>query len=398
MSYNSGIVNPISKKSRVSYRGPLGEGPALKKDHDFTKTEIKAGAMVLAALIVAFLLALAAINRPDILDSIWATLFGREETVRYAVKFEEAIGLDKNAEVRFGGAKAGKVIDLGLDPEERRIVAILEMPADVPVNTASRAHIGQATLTSQPHVEVTVGERGAPLIYDESQEVLVSITTYEELPVIESEAGGMFASINNIADDVRDLIGVESAKTQGAPISTFVDIVDNVNVTLEDSQDFLALTRDVVKMRNEDLGRILEDNINPILYHTEEMLASGHDSADLVKVWLEENDDRLSATVESARNVAADIEELTAELENYRQNVENILENTDGLTEESRQLLERNAPVIEDTLADLRAAMQFFVSFAEVIAENPAAVLRGQRESGRPTDEQGTLGREPDRD
>jgi len=303
--------------------------------------------MVISSAVIGFLLLLAALNRPDILHAILGSVFGQKEYHTYAVKFEEAIGLDNNAEVRYGGTKVGKVTNVGLDRAERRIVAVLRVESDVPVNLASRASLAQATLTSQPHIEISVGNREAELIY--ADDTVNASMTYEDIPVIETQASGIFAALANVADDVQDLIGVQSAAASGQQISTVVDIMDNLNVTLEDGQDF------IVRMRNEDIGRILEENIDPILTHTEGMMASGEESAKLIQTWIEENDDRLTATAQSAQNVAADIEKLTAELETYKTNIDNILQNTDGLTEESRVLLERNAPVIEDMLADLRA-------------------------------------------
>jgi ABC-type transporter Mla subunit MlaD len=134
------------------------------------------------------------------------------------------------------------------------------------------------------------------------------------------------------------------------------------------------------------------------------MMASGKqlagtlsDSSDLLKKWIEDNDDKLTATVDSAQTIAKDIESLTVELETYKARVASILENSDVISGDARLILERNGPVVEDMLGDLREAMRFFVSFAEVLADNPQALLRGQREGGRETSTQGSLGREPDR-
>lgn len=360
--------------------------------------------MVIGAIVFGVILILGAVNRPDLIYAIPSLIFGKAESHQYVVKFEAANGLNANAEVRFGGAIAGKVVGLGLDADARRIVATLDVNADVPVNHASRASIAQATLTAQPHIEISVGSENSELLYRDGA-IDPEVETYEELPVIPTEEGGLLGAINQLAGDVRDLVGVEARIKNDESFTTVADVVDNVNLTLEDGQDFIELTRNVIEMRNDDLGRILDEDIAAILENTEAMTASGAEfagtaveSGDLVKQWLDENDDRLSATVESAQQIASDIESMTAELEAYKQQVSSILENTDGLSEEARQLLENNSPVIDDMLGDLREAMRFFVSFAEVLAENPQALLRGQREGGREPGDRGSLGREPDRD
>ncbi len=360
--------------------------------------------MVLASIVIGIILILGGMSRPDILDGIASAVFGSKETHQYVVKFEAANGLNSNAEVRFGGAVAGKIAELGLDAEARRIVAVLEINADVPVNLASRASIAQATLTSQPHIEVSVGSESAELIYQDA-DTFTAAESYQELPVLPTEEGGLLGAINQLAGDVRELVGVEARINEGRDFSTVADVVDNVNITLEDGQDFIALTSEVLEMRNEDLARIMNEDITGILENTEAMTASGREfadtavnSGDRINAWIAENSDRLTATVTSAEQVAADIQALTAELEQYDAKVKSILENTDGLTQEARLLLEHNSPVVEDMLGDLREAMRFFVSFAEVLAENPQALLRGQREGGREPGSRGSLGREPDRD
>mgnify|MGYP000255305661 CR=1 FL=1 len=53
------------------------------------------------------------------------------------------------AEVRFGGVKAGKVVEIGTDPDDRsRIRVVFEVPASFPVNHGSVATIDQISLTN----------------------------------------------------------------------------------------------------------------------------------------------------------------------------------------------------------------------------------------------------------
>jgi ABC-type transporter Mla subunit MlaD len=368
----------------------------VAKRHDFSANEIKAGVFVLAACAAGFLLTMAAMSRPDVLESMWSAFFAPPPVHRYVVKFEEAGGLNPNADVRFGGAMAGKVVELSLDAEARRIVATLEVRADVPVNTATLAYINQTTLTAQPHVELTVGSAEAPLI----EEAVANsgagegrtVEIFNNLPVLPVTDGG----IKGILTDARKLIGVEEAAEKGETLVTLANVVSTVQDTLGDGRAFIRQTSDILDQRNGDLGRILEEDIDPIFTSAQETVDSLADSSGVLNSWLKENDDRLSDTVISARQIAADVEALTAELEAYDAKVKSILNSTDDITDEAKALLERNAPVMEDMLADLRDAVRFFVTFAEILAENPQALLRGQQEGGRTTDGQGTLGRRAD--
>jgi hypothetical protein len=364
----------------------------VTRKHDFTRTEVKAGFMVLGGVLAGLLMALAALNRPDLLQSAWSLFFGATETHRFVVKFEEASGLNRNADVRYGGAKAGKVVEVGLDAAARRIVAHLEVNADVPVNAGSRAYISQATLTSEPHVEISVGAPDAALLMADGRPT-AEANLYQGIPLIDTEPGGLFGAVSQLAGDLRGLVGVDAARAEGRPFTTVTDVMDSVHLTLQDSQHLV-----------QETARIMDEDIAAILGNTRDMTASGRELAETAAVsfgrideWIAENDPQLSATIRSARAIAEDIEALTSELEEYAVRMAAILDHGEGMTDEGRALLERNAPVIEDMLGDLREAMRFFVSFAEVLADNPQALLRGQREGGRSPDDSGTLGREPDR-
>ncbi len=368
----------------------------VAKKHEFTRTEVKAGFMVLGGAVAGLIMALAALNRPDILQSVWSIFFGRAETHQYVVMFEDASGLNKNADVRYGGAQAGKVVDVGLDADARRIVALLEVNADVPVNAGSSAYISQATLTSEPHVEISVGAPEAALLMVDGRPA-AEASLYKDVPVIDTEPGGLFGAVSKLAGDLRGLIGVDAAQSEGRPFTTVTDVMDSVHLTLQDGQGLVQDTARILEERNAELGRMLDEDISAILDNTRELTASAAGSAGRIDAWIAENDPHLSATIRSARTIAEDIEALTGELEEYGARMAAILDHGEGMTDEGRALLERNAPVIEDMLGDLREAMRFFVSFAEVLADNPQALLRGQREGGRSPDDTGTLGREPDR-
>jgi len=118
------------------------------KQHDFTATEIKAGIMVLASLIilVGFLVAIRGCRPQD-------------ETAKtfYAV-FTDISGLNRGADVRFGGVQVGKVTAIEPDPDDRthiRVTAVIE--GYVPVNHGSIATIEQVTMTTEKHLEISTG-------------------------------------------------------------------------------------------------------------------------------------------------------------------------------------------------------------------------------------------------
>ena len=144
----------------------------------FTATEIKAGVMVLASVVIlaAFVAAIRGCGG------------GGETMNTYSTVFRTIEGLNLGAEVRFGGVKAGKVLEISTDPTSREMIRVrFEVPADVPVNHGSIATIEQIPLTSEKHL--TISPSGAAQPLHESGDYLKS-----------SSGGGLF--------DVPDLEGV----------------------------------------------------------------------------------------------------------------------------------------------------------------------------------------------
>src|SRR5690606_13993769 len=102
------------------------------------------GVLVLAGIAV-FLVFLAVIQgyRPP-----------AEEHV-FICRFNDTLGLNKGADVRFGGLKVGYVGIIEADPtapEKIRVEAVV--PPELRVNEKSIAYVSQTTLTAEKHLEI----------------------------------------------------------------------------------------------------------------------------------------------------------------------------------------------------------------------------------------------------
>ena len=84
------------------------------KQHDFTATEIKAGILVLVSffILVGFLVAIRGCRPQD------------ESAKTFYAVFTDISGLNRGADVRFGGVRVGKVIAIEPDPEDRARIRV----------------------------------------------------------------------------------------------------------------------------------------------------------------------------------------------------------------------------------------------------------------------------------
>ena len=270
------------------------------KKSNFTATEIKAGVMVLASLLVlvAFVAAVRGCGS------------GREKSNRFSAEFTSINGLNQGADVRFGGVKAGKVVEIGSDPEDRsKIRVIFDVPVDVPVNHGSVATIDQVSLTTSKHLEISTGDKDEPL--HQSGDHISSFTNpggFVDIPDIE----GVISRLETMLDGLITLLGVERA--QALAEQTGEEMVDltTVAASLEkilSSGASTVETLDATISENRDGLKEIVQRLVVLESAATELLAN-------LNAAVEENREPLKATMVNLHNLSEtasrQIEELTA--------------------------------------------------------------------------------------
>jgi phospholipid/cholesterol/gamma-HCH transport system substrate-binding protein len=338
--------------------------PAPEKS--FTGTEIKAGAMVLAAVVVfaVFAAALAGMRVP-------------RETRAYHTRFADTLGLSEQAVVRFGGVKAGNVTRFEQDPDNPtlwRVHFVLD-PA-IPVNEASVAFVGQTTLTAEKHLEVTTGAADAPRLAPGAGVPSQS----KDLFGLADQVGGKVAEVLDVVKAIlggeKYALNAEDAAAAGKPeIVTVPDVLDNTNAAVATLADMIEDNRESVE---EVVAKLLE------------IETSAKRVVDTVADAVEENRPDVRETVTNLREVsararamAADVEAVTARLEGMADTLEQVLQNSQALTDEARGLVENNRPLVEDLLLDLRETVRHAKEFTRALKEQPQSILRGMQPLGR---------------
>ncbi|NIA13374.1 MAG: MCE family protein [Nitrospiraceae bacterium] len=340
-----------------------------EKKHNFTATEFKAGLLVIVSAIAlaAFIAAIEGLRPP-------------EETRTYYAYFSDTSGLNRGADVRFGGSKVGRVSAISLDPEDQsRLRVEANVKAGVPVNEASEAHITQTTLTAEMHLEISTGEKDAPLVEDGA--------------VIPSEAGGLFDKAGELADsvkgvleDVGDLLGVEDAKEQEkngeGELVTMATIFGGLDSAVKEGEGLVGDVRGVISERKGDIEAILtkvqeaEDAVKQLL--------------DDVNAVVADNRGNIEGTLADVRGIVGDVRpiiervgKVSGQLDAIADSLQDTLDNTERLTGEAGGLLEANRPVIEEIVLDLRDTVRYLKDFSRTMAEQPHAVVRGKSPEGR---------------
>ncbi len=335
------------------------------KKSNFTVTEIKAGVMVVASILVvaAFVAAMRGCGS------------GATSMNRFSADFTSIIGLNLGAEVRFGGVKAGKVVGIAADPEDRsRIRVVFEVPIDVPVNHGSVATIEQISLTTAKHLEISTGGADEPLHV--SGDKIASRTNsggFVDIPNLES----VMSRLDTLLDSLNAMLGVERARA----------LADESG---EEMVDLAAVVAALEKTLNagtstfEHLSGVIADNRGGLAEIVDRLVQLEESATELLtnlNAAVEENREPLKATMVNLQELSAEasrqLEELTASLAVTLQYLQDMSGNASDLVEGKR-------PTLEQILDNLEATTRSLKQFSQALAEQPNAVVRGAKPQGRP--------------
>ncbi len=379
------------------------------KKHNFTLTEITAGAMViLSALVLAgFIAVISGWQKP-------------EDTRVYYAKFTNTIGLDVGANVRFGGLLVGRVTEVQPDPDNQtRIRVRAELKPGVPVNKDSVATIEQLSLTAAKHLDISTGSEDGALL--EEGDTIESITKsgglvdipdlsgvlddgegllsdlrgflgYQEALEKAEEEGKDPDSIMTITGDVRELMGIEAAIEEaaagGGELATLALIAKDVRKLLgvseaEEKAEAAGDELPSVVALTGQLGEMLEryqPNMDRIIEKVEAMQDEATALLGQLNSTLEDNRGNIDTIV---ADVAQILDSVNEELDGLLETLQSTLDNADRLTGEAAELLERSRPGIEDMMGDLAIMIRNLSDFTKTLKEHPEVVIRGKKQEGR---------------
>ena len=331
------------------------------KQHDFTATEIKAGIMVLASLIilVGFLAAIRGCRPKD-------------ETAKtfYAV-FTDIGGLNRGADVRFGGVRVGKVTAIEPDPDDRariRVTAVVN--GNVPVNHGSIATIEQVTMTTEKHLEISTGGTEQPL--HETGDLLTSSGGGGLFDVPDLE--GVTSRLETMLDGVNALLGVsETGEGTGDPEAVdLAEVLASLKTALDEGAEVAR-----------GAGAVIDDNRAGIEEIVTRLAALEETATELME--------RLNGVIEENRGSIhqsfSNLEELTGELNKRVDELVTTLQTTlqylQDLGGNTSDLLDDQRPTIEEMLLNLTETTRNLKEFSRILADQPDALIRGKGKQGR---------------
>ncbi len=174
----------------------------------------------------------------------WMQSFGAGGGAKqYYIVFRGSVtGLSSASKVLFNGIQVGRVVSLGLDPQDaRRVRVLIDVAGDTPVRTNSRASKESLGLTGGSVVQLSAGTPDAPFLVAKSD---------DDIPVIEAE----FAADASLLESAPEILG--SAKSLLRQLNDVVaENKDSIRATVKNVETFT----NVLNERGEDIDAIIRD-------------------------------------------------------------------------------------------------------------------------------------------
>ena len=369
---------------------------------NFTKTELRAGFVVLLSgvIFLIFLLSTTALRPTD-------------PKKTFLAYFSNTVGLNRGAEVRFGGVQVGTVANVEPSPENRALIRVeARVSADTPVNEASQAYISQVTLTSPKHLAISTGTADAALLDDgavvpegsgdlftqlasAAGDVTELIDSVKRLMGTEDEQGnplpaGEFGTVGELlltldgtVSDVQVILGVRepdpgTAATE-TDVTTVTEILENVDLAVQDGGALVGDIRSIVEENRATITEIttkvteIADSAHELIAELNDVIASNRGNIDGA---IEDVSHILDTAATTADKLAAQLDTLTATLQS-------TLENVEQLTGDAQALMQDSGPTIEEIILDVREITRDLKEFSRTLATEPQSVIRGKPVTGR---------------
>jgi len=299
--------------------------------------------------------------------SFWLTIGVENKTYdRYRVYFHESVaGLSLKAAVRYRGVQIGQVESIRLDPANPdQVDVVLNIERGTPIRRGTIATLSKQGLTGVASVELSGGGQSLPLEKQPGQELPVIQAGPSLVARLDDAFNNIITNVDNLSRRLERLLSDQNqtALTQTLQnLSTITGAVANRSDRIRQTLDHVEVFTGTLADRSGQLGKAL-DQLTTMLQGTGDLSA------------------RVRATLSDFR---AGAQAVRRTADTFNQTSRDL----SGLAEvgqrELRQLGQNTVPEFNSLLADANELVVVLRRLAELLEQNPRALLVG-KPSGRP--------------
>ena len=261
----------------------------------------------------------------------------------YEIVFKESVtGLSEGAAVRYSGIKVGAVTRLLLDPHDpRRVIARVQINADAPVRTDTRAKLAMSGVTGIATIQLSGGAPNSPPLQAKPGQLPIIVAELSPLTKLLASGEDIISSINQMVVSTNRLLSDENMQR----VSRTLEHIDQATGAIADQR--------------EDIRRLLQQlaeasrSANTALQEAEKLMRQANGLMDT-----------------EGRASMASLARVTA-------NLDQLLQNNHQSLESGMQGLGELGPAIRE----LRQTLEAVRAITRRLNENPSGYLLGRDKS-----------------
>jgi phospholipid/cholesterol/gamma-HCH transport system substrate-binding protein len=241
----------------------------------------------------------------------------------YSMRLKFAGGLEKDAVVRLGGIKCGKVTAVHLTPQSATPVEIvMRLQSGTPVKADSIARVAALGALGENYVEISPGLASSPLL--KPGQTIRS----EETPSFSD----LFTKVSGVSDDAQKLMA---------------DVNKDINQISGNANTLLGNLNDVTGERNRKAVSSALAGPNGAIDGANGMIANANGL-------ISRSSPKIEAIVANLQASSEKIDRLTASADDATTKMNKLLGNVDATVTENRPQLKKDIENLDATLADVR--------------------------------------------
>lgn len=184
--------------------------------------------------------------------ALWWFSDGRTTVREYVLESRGSVtGLNVEGDVRFRGISAGKVTDIGIDPDDpAKILVTIEMREDLPVTRGTRARLGYQGVTGIAYVQLDDrGDDRTPLVAEGAGQPRLTL----EPGLVDQLTDSTLDAANRIkvvADQLAQFFNDENLGRLETTLERLESASAGIDRTFSDAPATLAAIRDALSQEN----------------------------------------------------------------------------------------------------------------------------------------------------
>ena len=188
--------------------------------------------------------------------AVWWLSGRREAMNEYLLVTQKSVaGLSAQAQVRYRGIRAGKVLDIDLDPDDPRNILIrIVVDADLPVTRATTAKLNYQGVTGLAYVMLDdSGENREPLKSADGEPPRIALQA-SAMDNLGDAAADLMAQMRQVAERTNAVLSEQNVRRIGQTLANLDAASAGLGGTLKDSAQVLASLKQA--LNEENLRRI----------------------------------------------------------------------------------------------------------------------------------------------